>query len=474
MGNKQLNLWALMAAVVGTMIGGGAFNLPKDMAAGANSGGVMIAWVITGVGMISLALVFQNLSNRKSELAGGIYSYARAGFGPFIGFNSAWGYWIATILGNVAFVTLLFGSFSYFFPVFGQGNNLPSVIGGTLFVWGIHWLILRGIKEASFINIITTIAKLIPICLFIVVMIFMFHRGIFLTDFWGKGTGFHWSSVLTQVKDTMLVTLWAFVGVEGAVVLSGRARRHRDVGRATVIGLVGTLMVYMLISILSLGIMPREELAKLPEPSMAFVLEYIVGDWGAIVINLGLTASLLGAMLSWTLLAVEIPYVAAKDGMFPKSFARENKNNSPVISLWWTSFLTQTFIIIVLFAESTYQIVYSMASVAVLIPYLFSALYQLKLLRTEDTYSPGSKEMVTDRLIGGVATLYAVWLLYAAGPEYLLIVAVLYAVGIPLFIQVQREYKRRWFSAFEWFLALGIILLGGYEVWMMATGQIAP
>lgn len=474
MKDKQLNLWALMAAVVGTMIGGGAFNLPKDMAAAANSGAVIIAWVITGVGMIALALVFQTLSSRKSELSGGIYSYARTGFGSFIGFNSAWGYWIATVLGNVAFVTLLFGSLNFFFPVFESGNNLPSVIGGSILVWGVHWLILRGIKQASFINIITTITKLVPIFLFILIAIFAFNKGTFSADFWGKGSVFSWNQVLAQVKDTMLVTLWAFVGVEGAIVLSGRAKRHQDVGKATVIGLIGTLAVYMLISILSLGIMPRDELDKLPEPSMAYVLQSIVGEWGAVIINLGLVVSLLGAMLSWTLLAVEIPYVAAKDGMFPKSFARQNKNNSPVVSLWWTSLMTQTFILIVLFAASTYQMVYSMASVAVLIPYLLSALYQLKLLRTGETYGQASTGKRKDWIVGVIATIYAVWLLYAAGLEYLLMVSVLYLAGLFMYIRVQRENQRKWFTGSEWVLAAGIMLMGIHAMRLIATGQLAP
>ncbi|SEM67274.1 arginine-ornithine antiporter [Lihuaxuella thermophila] len=474
MKDKQLNLWALMAAVVGTMIGGGAFNLPKDMAAAANSGAVIIAWVITGLGMIALALVFQNLSNRKSELSGGIYSYAKAGFGSFIGFNSAWGYWIATVLGNVAFVTLLFGSLSYFFPVFENGNNLPSVLGGSMLVWGVHCLILRGVRSASFINIITTVTKLIPIFLFIVITIFAFHQRTFFMDFWGESSVFSWNTVLEQVRETMLVTLWAFVGVEGAIVLSGRAKRYQDVGKATVIGLIGTLAVYMLISILSLGIMPREELEKLPEPSMAYVLQSIVGDWGAVVINLGLVVSLLGAMLSWTLLAVEIPYVAAKDGMFPRSFARQNKNNSPVVSLWWTSLLTQTFILIVLFAASTYQMVYSMASVAVLIPYLLSSLYQLKLLRTGETYEQAGAGKGMDWIIGLLAFIYAVWLLYAAGVEYLLMVSVLYLAGLLMYIWVQRENQRKWFTGIEWLLAAGIILMGIQAVRLISTGQLAP
>jgi arginine:ornithine antiporter/lysine permease len=453
------------------MIWSGAFNLPKDMAAGG-SGAVIIAWLITGVGMIALGLVFQNLSLRKSELAGGIYSYARAGFGPFIGFNSAWGYWIATILGNVAFVTLLFNSLGYFFPEWKQHQQLAILIGGTVMIWLYHTLILRGVREASLVNILTVIGKLMPIFVFIVFMLFAFRNGIFFRDFWGAPS-FSLSGVMKQVKNTMLVTLWAFVGVEGAVVLSGKAKRMQDVGKATVTGLIGTLVVYMLISLLSLGVMPKEKLANLPEPAMAYVLKEVVGPWGATLINLGLAVSIMGAMLSWTMLAIEIPYVAARDGMFPASFARENKNRSPVMSLWWTSGITQLFVVVVYFSKSTYQMVYSMASVAVLFPYLLSALYQLKMIRTKETYED-NRAVRKDRVIGWIATLYSVWLLYAAGLDYLLMVSVLYLAGFILYIWVQRARGNKLFQGGDWLLAGAVGAAGVVAVALMLTGQLTP
>jgi len=472
---QQLGFWTLMAAVVGTMIGGGAFNLPKDMANAANSGGVLIAWGITGLGMIALALVFQNLSLRKKELAGGIYNYARAGFGAFMGFNSAWGYWFTTILGNVAFVTLMFSTLNYFVPIFGEGNTLPALIGGSLLIWLYHLIIMKGVREAAIINFVTTVGKLMPIFLFIVAMVFFFDKKIFLQDFWGSSSAFSWDVIAKQVRDTMLVTLWAFVGVEGAVVLSGRAKRHEDVGRATVVGLIGTLFVYMAISILALGIMPREKLADLPEPSMAYVLEYVVGPWGAVVINIGLLISILGAMLSWTLLAIEIPYVAAQDGMFPRSFTKTNAKNSPVVSLWWTNLITQVFVILVYFSTSTYQVVYSMASVAVLIPYLLSTLYQLKLIRSGETYehvAPGQKKK--DTVIGILATLYSVWLLYAAGLKYLLMVSILYLIGFILYFIIQALNKRPILRGWDWALAVVTAGSGALAIWMMLSGQLTP
>lgn len=469
---QQLGWIPLSFIVVGSMIGGGAFSLSGDMSAGANTGAVLIGWLITGIGIIALALAFQNLAVRKPELNGGIYSYARAGFGEFLGFSSAWGYWLSAWLGNIAYMTLLFSALSYFFPVFGEGNNLASVIGASIIVWTINWLVLRGVKEAALVNTITTIAKIIPILLFIVIGIFAFHADLFFQDFWGSQGAFQWGSVLAQVKSTMLVTLWVFIGVEGAVVLSARAKTRQDVGRATMAGLLGTLLIYVLISLVSMGIMSQPQLAELKSPSMAYVLEQVVGPWGAAVINIGLIISLLGATLGWTLLAVEIPYVAAKDHVFPEIFAKDNEKGAPSSSLWVTNGLVQLFLILILFSSSSYQALYSMATSAILLPYLFSALYQLKLAWTGETYQPGEGR-TADMTTGVIATLYAVWLVYAAGWSYLLLTTVLYAVGIVPFVLTRKKQGKRMFTKGEGVLAAVFVIMALIAIDLIAKGVIS-
>lgn len=429
--DKKLGLVALIALVIGSMIGGGAFNLAGDIALGANAGAVLIGWVITGIGIIALAFVFQNLASRKPDLDSGIYSYAKEGFGPFLGFNSAWGYWLSAWLGNVAYATLLFSSIGYFFPTFAGGQNVASIIGASVALWFVHYLVLRGIHSAAFINTITTIAKIIPIFLFIIIAIVAFKWDTFTFDFWGNGS-FSWGVVGEQVKSTMLVTLWVFIGVEGAVIMSGRAKRRSDIGKATIIGLVSVLLIYILISLLSLGIMPREELAELPNPAMAYILEDVVGKWGAIIINLGLIVSVLGAWLGWTMFAAELPYVTAKDKMFPKWLAKENKNKAPINALWLTNGLVQIFLITLLFSDKAYNFMFSLASSAILIPYMLSAFYQVKLTFTGETYE-SDRSRTKDKIIGIIASIYGIWLVYAAGIDYLLLTMLLYAPGIILY-----------------------------------------
>ena len=459
------------------MIGGGVFNLPSDMSRGASPGAMLIGWLITGIGMLMLAFVYQSLAIRKPELNAGPYAYAKAGFGNFVGFNSAWGYWLSAFLGNVAYAVAIFSALSFFLPIFGDGNNLASILGASLCLWVIYALVMKGIKEAAFVNVITTIAKLVPIFLFILVAIIGFNWDKFTFNFWGQGDAQgagNLGSIMDQVRSTMLVTLWVFIGIEGASVYSARAARRSDVGRATLIGFAGALGIYVLVSLLSTGILSQSELAGLKVPSMAGVFEPLVGAWGAALINLGLMISVGGAFLSWTLLCAEIPFTCGRDGTFPKWFAVENENGSPANALLATTVLIQLFLILSFFSKNAYQFFFLIASVAILPPYVLSGGYALKLALTGEGYGAGDRSRNWDILVGALATIYGLWLVYAAGLNYPLMCAVLFAPGILVYMRARRERGEPVFVGFESALAALIVLLAVVAAYLMWTGVISP
>ena len=474
--SDKLTLLPLVALVVGSMIGGGVFNLPSDMSRHASPGAIVIGWTITGVGMLMLAFVYQGLAVRKPALNAGPYAYAKAGFGEFVGFNSAWGYWISAFLGNVAYAVAIFSALSYFFPFFGEGNNLASIIGASICLWLINTLVLKGVKQAAFVNIVTTISKLVPIFLFILVALVAFHWDKFRFVFWGQGEAGSegLGSVVDQVKSTMLVTLWVFIGIEGASVYSSRAANRADVGRATLLGFAGALGIYVVVSVLARGLMTQPELAGLKVPSMAGVFESAVGSWGAALINLGLIVSVGGAFLAWTMLCAEIPYVCGKEGTFPRWFAGENANGSPVNSLWVTNGLIQVFLILSYFSKNAYNFFYFIASVAILPPYVFSGAYALKLALSGETYAAGDKSRNRDIVVGVAATIYGIWLVYAAGLEYLLMCMVLFAPGILVYVRARQERGARAFTGMEVAIAAGIVALALLAAWLMWTGRISP
>ncbi|QCT96798.1 arginine-ornithine antiporter [Stutzerimonas degradans] len=454
---QKLRLSALVALVVGSMIGGGIFSLPQNMAASAGAGAVLIGWGITGVGMLTLALVFQTLANRKPELDTGVYAYAKAGFGDYMGFSSAWGYWISAWIGNVSYMVLLFSTLGLFFPAFGEGNTGPAIACASVLLWAIHFLVLRGIREAAFLNLITTIAKVVPLVLFIVLAALAFRFDIFVADFWGKGN-LELGSVMNQVRGMMLVTVWVFIGIEGANIYSARAQDRRDIGKATVIGFYGVLLLLVLVNVLSMGILSQPELAALKNPSMAGVLEHVVGRWGALLVSVGLVVSLLGGLLAWTLLCAEILFAGARDHTMPAFLRKENARQVPSNALWLSNGLIQLMLVITLFNDATYLNLLYLATSMILVPYFWSAAYAVLVSWRGETYEnePGARRK--DLLIALVALLYAAWLLYAGGVQYLLLSALLYAPGALLFARARRECGQPVFTLLEKLIFAGVLI----------------
>jgi len=438
----KLGMWGLAGIVVSSMIGGGIFSLPQNMAQSAAAGAVILAWIVTGIGIYFIANTFRILAMAKPDLTSGIYMYAHEGFGSYMGFNIGWSYWLCQIFGNVGYAVITMDALNYFFPgVFTGGNNLYSVIGGSLLIWFFNCLVLRGVKEATRINLIVTIAKIVPLILFILVMAVVFRMDKFDLDFWGKLSAGKLGDLGSQVKNSMLVTLWAFIGIEGAVVLSGRAKTQSDVGRATLIGFLGCLGIYVLLSILPFGFMTRTQLAGIANPSTAGVLEAVVGHWGSWFMNIGMIVAILASWLSWTMIVAEMPYAMAQNGTFPKIFARENQAGSPETSLWVTSALMQAAMILVYFANNAWNTMLSITGVMVLPAYLMSCLFLWKLCENHEFPKNIGISRFKALMTGVLGTGYAIWLLYAAGLEYLLMAVIFIALGLPVYIWAKREVQ---------------------------------
>ncbi len=480
----KLSVGALTALVVGSMIGAGIFSLPATFGRASGGFGAIIAWLIAGSGMLMLALVFQTLAQRKPELDSGIYAYARAGFGNYLGFASAFGFWAGTCIGNVSYFILIKSTLGAFFPVFGDGNTLIAVAVSSLLLWGFHLLVLRGVQEAAVINTIATVAKMIPILVFIIVVAVAFDRELFALNFWGSHSAIApapdlghlddygrighaaaelavvpGESLFEQVRSTMLVTVFVFLGIEGASVYSRYARNPKDVGVATVLGFVGVLCLLILITLLSYGVMLRPELAALRQPSMAGVLELIVGRWGALFISIGLIVSVLGAFLSWTLLACEVLHAAAEDKAMPHVLTRENAHGVPSATLWLTTLFVQLFLVLTLFTEAAFTLALELTSSLTLIPYLLVAAYAVQLAARGETYDNGPRRR-KDLLVALLATAYAVLMVFAGGLKYLLLSAVIYAPGTLLYLKARQEQGLAVFNGREWGV-FGVVLLGG-------------
>ncbi|WPF66859.1 MULTISPECIES: arginine-ornithine antiporter [unclassified Corynebacterium] len=470
--HKGLSFFALLALVVGSMIGGGVFSLPQNIAAAAAAGPTIIGWVITGAGMICLALVYQFLSLRKPHLDNGIYAYARAGFGSYMGFNSAWGYWLSALIGNVGYLVLLFSTLGKFFPIFHGGNTIPAVLGASILLWLTHALILRGVQTATLVNTITTVAKVVPLVTFIVIVAIGFHYDLFVHDFWGQESGL--GSVVEQTKAMMMVTVWVFIGIEGASIYSQRARRRSDVGKATVVGFVFMLAVLIAVNLLSLGIMERAELAQLPDASMGDVLAEVVGPWGSWFISAAVVISLMGAVLAWILLCGETMQVPGSDGTMPEFFGRLNDQGAPSRALWVTNIVTQVCLVLTHFSSDVYLSLATLAAALILVPYLLSALYALLVTLRGEGYAPEERRVRgRDTAVAAVATGYGIWLVYAAGTQNLLLAALLYLPGLGVYLWAKKEAKTRpYLTRWEYLILAALIIGAALGVAGIANGSI--
>ena len=465
---SRLPLSLLVALVVGSILGSGIFGLPQNMAAGAGAGAVLIGWLITGVGMLALALVYQSLAMRKPDLNNGVYAYARATAGEYVGFNAAWGYWVSAWIGNVGYLVAAFGALGYFFPVFGDGNTVAAVAGASVVLWVVHALVLRGIQGAVMLNAVATLAKVVPLLLFMVLVAMAFQVKTFTFEFWGAPA---LGSLLDQVRSTMLVTVWVFIGIEGASVYSARARRREDVGRATVIGFAVTLALLMGVSLLSLGVLQQPQLAQLKNPSMAGVLEGAVGTWGAVLIYVGLIVSVGGGFLAWMLLAAESLFTPAGGGAMPEWLGRQNPQGVPANALWLTNGMVQLFLLVTLFSKASYLALISLSTAMILLPYLFSAIYGVLLSRRGEG-APGTQRP-SDLPIAGLATVYCLWLLYAAGPKYLLLGSLLYAPGAAVYLWACKERAERAFKAYELVILAALLLMAVVAAYLLSTGGLS-
>lgn len=471
--HRKLKLGALTALVVGSMVGGGIFSIPQNTAASAGVGATALAWLITGVGMLALAFVFVNLALRQPELNSGVYTYARASFGPFTGFSSAWGYWFMAVLGNVGYYVLLFSTLGHYWPVFGDGNTPAAVGCASVMLWATHALVLRGVREAALINQVTTIAKLLPLLLFVLLVALAFQPAVFSADIWGRANP-QLGSVLDQVRGMMLVTVWVFIGVEGASVYSAYATRRADVGRATLAGFLLVLALLVAVSLLSMGVMAQPELAGLKNPSMAYVLERAVGSWGAGLISVGLFISLSGALLSWLMLAAETLFAAASDGAAPHWMARENARGAPAAALWLTSACVQLFLLLTLVSNSTYLSLVNLGTAMVLLPYTGAAGHALLVALRGGPYGAGERaRRQRDAAVSALAVVYALWLVYAGGLKYLLLGCLLYAPGALLYGWARREHGRAVFSPREWLAFAGLVLAAGVAALGLRQGWVS-
>ena len=326
-------------------------------------------------------------------------------------------------------------------------------------------------QQAAFINSIVTVAKVIPIMVFLVLVFVAFKMDLFRFNLYG---GDLTNGLFEQVKATMLVTVFVFIGIEGASVYSRFAKERSDVGLATITGFIIVTSLMVLVTLLPYSVLQRADIAGLRQPSMAGVLESVVGPWGAIFVSAGLIVSVLGAYLAWALICAEVMFAAGKSKDMPKAFAKVNKNNVPVVALWVTSIIIQLIVISTYWSRDAFSLMLNLTSATTLIPYLFVAAYGLMIAKRGETYDVRPEERQRDLILASLAVLYTLFMIYAGGLKFILLSAVLFGPGTVLYFWARREQGKVVFEKTSDWVTFGVIMAAAvYGIYGLATGSIS-
>lgn len=424
-GGRVLGLWLMTALVAGNMIGSGIFLLPSSLASYGSIG--IIAWVITAIGAIFLALVFAHLSIIIPKV-GGPYAYCREGFGEFLGFQIAFNYWVAVWVGNAAIVVALISYLTVFWPALATDRGVGFFVSIAV-VWFFTLVNIISIRQAGILQLITTIIKILPLFIIAIFGIFFIHPHN-LSDFNISG-----QSIPSALMGAATLTLWSFIGLESATVPAEAVENPtKTIPRATIIGTTITALIYILSTVAVMGVLNVHTL-RVSNAPYADAASIMFGHWAGLAVGLGAVISCIGALNGWILLQGQVPLAAARDKVFPKIFARQTKSGTPIFGLIGSSILI-TILLLLTLRESLvtqFTLIIKLATLSQLIPYFFTAMAELVILmRKREEFSP--KRFAISVTIAILAGIYAFWAIGGAGEEIVYYGALLFFSSVPLYV----------------------------------------
>ena len=427
MSNKKLTFWPTTALVIGNMIGSGIFLLPASLAA---FGGIsLIGWLVSSFGAILLAIVFRNLSRLMPNSQGGPYAYTKVTLGEFPAFLVAWGYWVSVWCTNAAIAVALVGYLTIFFP--GLANNsIFSILTGLFFIWFFSWLNSKKIRTIGLVQLITTVLKIIPI-LFIALVGFFFVN----SDFYFP-LNLSSESNLSAIATTTTLTFFAFLGMESATIPSTKVENaSTTIRKATILGTIVTIFVYVFSSAAIMGIIPAETLAKSSAP-FADAAAIFWGESAKYWVAGGAVISTLGALNGWILIQGQIPMSAAQDKLFPKVFGKKNKHNSPTIGIFLSSILASGLMMLN-YTESlvsAFTFMMTLSTLSVITPYIFStASYSILLFSKKEKGTTGKL------IIAFLAFCFSILIIVGSGQEVVFWGFLLLMSGIPFYVLLKKQ-----------------------------------
>jgi APA family basic amino acid/polyamine antiporter len=431
----SLGLPSATALVIGSIIGTGVFTMPAVMAGAGTSS--ILTLIGISIGAVLLGVMFGQLTKRVPHNEGGLYAYARHEFGDFAGYLTAWCYWITCWAGNAAIVA---SWVFYVEELFGIDNPSSWVSFGIALtgLWVPAGINLVGVRQMSIFQNITVVLKFLPL-LAVATVGWFFVSSANFGPFNASG-----GNLYDAINLAAGVALFSFIGVECAAVAAGRVRDpRRNVGRASVIGTGASALLYVAVTAAVMGLVPHGSLVDDGAPFVAAFNSMFDASWVGKLVALTAVISGIGALNGWTMVTAEMPYAAAKDGLFLEAFGKVNRNNVP-----WFGIVVSTVVASLLMAWSysgetglkvfTYLVYLSVVTVA--IPYFISACAQLAYLVSRRRPVDGWT-LARDLMVAVIGASFSLWVTFASGYQSVYQAMLLLLLGIPLyaFLKARRE-----------------------------------
>ena len=430
---KEISLFMATMLVCGNMIGSGVFMLPSTLAQVSGPGATIIAWILTTVGSILIAISFANLGT-KYPSTGGAYHYTKEAFGDFAGFLSAWLYWNGSWIGNAAILVAITSYASVVFPALN--NPTISIIFSSAVLWIFTLINISGVKKAGKIQSFVTVFKIAFFALFIIVA-FLNFDSVNILPLYPEGKG------LSTVPLAATSTLWAFIGLESATVAAGELKNpEKNVRKSTIYGLIISAAIYLLISIGSMGAMNNKELAQSSAP-LTDILTNALGTQVGKILTIAVVICILGTIIGWLLSTARVAYAAGVDGVFPKFFGKINeKTGTPIISLIFGSVLVNV-LLVMNFQKGmvdAFTFITILATLSYLPVYLLSISAEMMLAFKEEKKF-NFKIFIKKSILPLLAFVYVLWTIYGSGAETVMWGFILMLIGIPVYIYNYHKNK---------------------------------
>ena len=423
---KEISLFMATMLVCGNMIGSGVFMLPATLAQVSGPMATILAWIITTIGSVLIAVSFANLGSKYPE-TGGAYQYTKTAFGEFAGFLSAWLYWNGSWIGNSAIIVAVASYASSIFPILNK--PLISIIFTSSVLWIFTIINIVGVKQAGKVQSFVTVFKIAFFALFIIVAFLNFDMSN-IVPLIPEGKG------LNTIPLAATSTLWAFVGLESATVTAGEIKNpEKNVKKSTIYGIIIAAAIYVLISVASMGAMSNSELAMSSAP-LTSILTNALGSSIGKALTAVVVICILGTTIGWLMSTARVAYAAGEDGVFPKFFGKIHpKYDTPANAIIIGSVLVNILLVMNYQKSmvSSFTFITILATLSYLPVYLLTVAAEIML-----SFKKGEKITFTGFIkksfVPLIAFVYTLWTIYGSGAETVMWGFILMLAGIPFYI----------------------------------------